>query len=282
MAIKAPQHRTTEGVNAGGEAINYPAKNIYTRVAEGAIPFGVGVVRSATPGAVKRPSGASLVFEGVARESVEASDLDNSSYSDGDPVGVMDVGIPAVYVEEAVDQNSPVRMRHTEDKTAGYQAWGFSSAKTGASASGLANDATAYTASIVVDGVAKAISIVGSAAQTLANVITQINTDLGAAATAALVDGAIRVTSATTGAASSVVITDTDLFGSLTDSNASAEDAVAGTDSGSATKQCGYFCTTAVPGQTVLLTGVRFRGKTTGAGVVPLELKGIFTVTADV
>lgn len=73
-----------------------------------------------------------------------------------------------------------------------------------------------YTATITVDGVAKAISIQGSAAQTFTTLVSQINTDLGASATAALVGGSIVVTSATTGVASKVVFTDVDLFRSVT------------------------------------------------------------------
>ncbi len=59
-------------------------------------------------------------------------------------------------------------------------------AKTGASSTGLANNATVYTASVVVDGVTKPISITGSAAQTYTTLLSEINTDLGASATASL------------------------------------------------------------------------------------------------
>lgn len=113
---------------------------------------------------------------------------------------------------------------------AGYQSWGFSAAITGASASGLTNDSTAYTASISVDGVAKAISIVGSASQTLADVVAEINTDLGASAVASIdtENDAIKIVSAITGLSSSVAITDTNLFASLTNANVAAETAVAG------------------------------------------------------
>jgi hypothetical protein len=99
---------------------------------------------------------------------------------------------------------------------AGYQVVNVGGAKTGVDSTGLTNDATVYTASISVDGVAKPIAVTGSAAQTYATLISEINTDLGASATAALVGGNIRVTSATTGSSSTVAITDTDLFGTLT------------------------------------------------------------------
>ncbi|MCK9369649.1 hypothetical protein M0R04_07055 [Candidatus Dojkabacteria bacterium] len=104
---------------------------------------------------------------------------------------------------------------------AGYQNVLFSAVKTGASATGLANDATAYTASILVDGVAKPISVVGSAAQTFTNLLAEIDTDLGASAAATInADGGLVITSATTGITSLVVITDgvaLPLFGTLTD-----------------------------------------------------------------
>ncbi|MBE7439116.1 MAG: hypothetical protein HS115_11715 [Spirochaetales bacterium] len=119
--------------------------------------------------------------------------------------------------------------------TAGYQAWGFTEAKTGASASGLANDTTTYGAIIVIDGVAKEVSIVGSAAQTLTTVAAEIQTDIGAAGTCAVVSGKIRITSATTGAASTVRIsdgndsTDEALFATLTHANPAVDAAVDGT-----------------------------------------------------
>lgn len=98
----------------------------------------------------------------------------------------------------------------------------------GTAATGLANDTTAYTATITVDGVAKSISVVGSSAQTVAGLLTEINADLGASAVASLASGNIRVTSATTGATSTVAITDVDLFAGLT-GTAVVSAAVAGT-----------------------------------------------------
>lgn len=80
----------------------------------------------------------------------------------------------------------------------------------GASATGLANDATAYTATMTIDGVVKNISVVGSAAQTFTTLIAEINTDLGGDALASIASAQeLRVTSDTTGAASTVVIAST-------------------------------------------------------------------------
>jgi hypothetical protein len=87
----------------------------------------------------------------------------------------------------------------------------------GASATGLANDATVYTATITVDGVAKAIAVTGSAAQTFTTLVAEINTDLGASATASIFSATeLRVVSATTGALSTVAIVDGTLFTALT------------------------------------------------------------------
>lgn len=96
--------------------------------------------------------------------------------------------------------------------TAGYQTVTINPAFISANTTGLADDSDEYTATITVDGVAKSISVVGSAAQTITDLLAEINADLGASAVASLNAGSIRVTSATTGASSSVAIVDGDLF----------------------------------------------------------------------
>lgn len=72
--------------------------------------------------------------------------------------------------------------------------------------------ARVYTTTVTVDGVAKPISIVGSAAQTFTTLITELNADLGVAATAAIAGGNITITSATTGVTSTVTVVPGDLF----------------------------------------------------------------------
>lgn len=99
---------------------------------------------------------------------------------------------------------------------AGYQTVDFGGTVVGGNATGLANDATAYTASISIDGTAYPVSVVGSAAQTFTTLVTEINADLPGTEAAIDGDGNITVTSSTTGNTSKVVITDTDLFSSLT------------------------------------------------------------------
>ena len=99
---------------------------------------------------------------------------------------------------------------------AGSQIVNFGGTIVGANASGLANTGTLYTMTVTVDGVAKPISIVGSAAQTFTSVVSEINADLGASATAAIVAGNLKITSATTGSSSTVLIANGTLLNALT------------------------------------------------------------------
>ena len=118
--------------------------------------------------------------------------------------------------------------------TAGTQQVSFGVSKAGGDATGLTNDETVYDASIVVDGGgAQLINIVGEEAQTSATLIVQINQDL-TGASIALAGGNLVVTSDTTGTSSTIAITDTDLFSTLTNFTA-VDAAVAGTGSGAAT-----------------------------------------------
>lgn len=78
--------------------------------------------------------------------------------------------------------------------------------RTGGSATGLANDATVYDFRVFVDGVLQAVSFTGSAAQTYADLITEINNDL-TGATAELLNGNVRIISDTTGVTSGIGIT---------------------------------------------------------------------------
>ena len=107
------------------------------------------------------------------------------------------------------------------DYRAGSQIVDVGGAKAGATATGLANDATAYTYNMEPDddGNAQTISVVGSAAQTYTDLLTEINADI-TGATVALVGGNLKFTSATTGAASNITLTagggGTNLFTTLT------------------------------------------------------------------
>jgi len=105
----------------------------------------------------------------------------------------------------------------------GYQVIDMGGAMRGASATGLANDATVYTASVVIDGgSSQPIAVTGSAAQTYTTLLIQINNDITGSALDATtnnigVGGDFIIISDTTGASSTVAITDTDLFLTLTD-----------------------------------------------------------------
>ncbi len=273
---------------AGEIAQHHPAEYIMSRIAEGLIPFGTGVVKGSAGDQVKLPSSASDRMIGVAGKSFEASDFDNGAYMDGDLAGVVETGIVIVKTEEAVSSGDAVRIRHAQDERRGYQEWGFSETKTGASASGFVNDTTKYGALVYVDGAIKEISIKGSAAQTLADVITEINTDLASVAIAALVGGKIRITSASEGASSEVRITDgndsTDagIFATLTDAKEKAEDAVLGSGDVSSSFEPGNFCKTAVAGETAVVSGAQWVSETSGPGLAVLYVNGPFILTADI
>lgn len=82
---------------------------------------------------------------------------------------------------------------------------------------GLANDGTVYTATVTVDGVAKAIAITGSSAQTYGQFKALMNSQMGGMATCVPSAGNLGFDfkSATTGVNSSVVITYGTLFPAL-------------------------------------------------------------------
>jgi len=262
-----------------------PRQRVTTIAAEEDITFGMAMMVGTTPEQAKAYAGASGDFAGVARFSVDGSGVDSDniiqSYEQYDDAGSVEEGAVVVHVTEAVTPASPVRIWHTEEVgTQGYQTVEFSAVKSGASATGLTNDGTTYTASISIDGTPNAVSVVGSASQTITNLITEIDADLtGAAVT--IVAGDLQVTSTATGATSIIAITDTDLFSSLTDYSAIAT-AVPGTDD-PIPLSVSNFCTTAVANKTTLLAGAKFRESTTAAGKVYLELGGLtnMSVTAD-
>lgn len=72
-----------------------------------------------------------------------------------------------------------------------------------------------YIATVNVDGTTIPVSVQGSAAQTFASLVIEINADLGVLATAAISNGNIAITSASTGLISKVSITDASLFKSV-------------------------------------------------------------------
>ena len=85
----------------------------------------------------------------------------------------------------------------------------------GAAVAGTGNS-VALTATVTINGVAYPISAAPAALTTFGDVVNVINTAIGANGTAAVSNGDIRVTSATFGATSKVVITAGTLFPALT------------------------------------------------------------------
>lgn len=73
-----------------------------------------------------------------------------------------------------------------------------------------------YTATVTVDGTPISVSVDGAIATDYTNLLAGINTDLGVAATATLTGGNVLITSATTGSASTVVVSADRLFQFLT------------------------------------------------------------------
>lgn len=100
--------------------------------------------------------------------------------------------------------------------TSGIQVVDFGGVVVGGNATGLANDATTYTGTITIDDTAYPISVVGSAAQTFTNLITELNADLPNTEAAIDGDGNITITSTGTGNNSYISIVDVDVFSSLT------------------------------------------------------------------
>lgn len=85
---------------------------------------------------------------------------------------------------------------------------------------GLNNAGTLYTATVTVNGANRAVSFTGAVAQTFDTLIVQLNAALGSTAVAAIDStNNITITSNALGSSSSVVITDGNLFATLTGFN---------------------------------------------------------------
>lgn len=84
-------------------------------------------------------------------------------------------------------------------------------------ATGIPNDATVYTATVTVDGTAKAISVAGSSIQTYSQLYSVLNTQMGGLAVCQQDADALglRIVSSTTGSVSAVVISAGTLFPAL-------------------------------------------------------------------
>lgn len=254
-----------------------------SKAAEGSIRFGRALAKGSSDIQVKVAQGAGIIFKGVSLFSTDGSledpdEVENPliiGYRDKDAVGALEKGVVNVLVTEAVNPESPVRIWIAEeDDTSGFQDVEFSVAKAGGDATGLANDATVFTADVTIDGAVNNVTVTGSAAQTFTNLLTQIDADLSGAVSA-LVGGNIRITSSSTGAVSTISIVDTGgnpLFANLTDFSQFATP-VDGSDD-PLPNNAGAFTTTAVTNKTTLLEGAKFVSRTEGLGTAILELGG--------
>lgn len=100
----------------------------------------------------------------------------------------------------------------------GYQIVDLGGTKVGTDPTGFANNNITHDCEIRIDGVSTYLSIQGQDAQTIDQLITQINNDLdfSARGTASLDNGNIKIESNTYNSSSSVLILDADLFNQMT------------------------------------------------------------------
>lgn len=119
-------------------------------------------------------------------------------------------------------------------KTSGYQEWLFTSHNHLNSPTGLNDDNTTYSFSVVIDsGATQTFNILGNDVQRFDDLVLEINKFLELAEIELSYEttsfGALRITSNSTGTDSSVLITDSNLFANLNYKASTIEDAVAGT-----------------------------------------------------
>jgi len=169
---------------------------------------GIPVADTTTIG-VKTPAGvtASVDFTLDSHEDIEA----------GNAVWVKSTAVGAASTAFIQTEYGPTGVRFTSAGIASEQTVDFGGNVVGGNTTGLVADTTEYTATINIDGTDYLVMVVGSAAQTFTNLITQINTDLPATEASIDGDGNITVTSTATDDTSNVLITDVDLFSSLND-----------------------------------------------------------------
>lgn len=119
-------------------------------------------------------------------------------------------------------------------KTAGYQEWLFTAHNHLNSPTGLQDNNTTYSFSVVIDsGATQTFNILGNDVQRFDDLVLEINKFLELASIELSYSttsfGALRITSDSTGTSSSVAITDSNLFDNLNFKESAIESAVAGT-----------------------------------------------------
>lgn len=136
------------------------------------------------------------------------------------------LGYPHEYDSEAEDQLNLIGAVATEvtmpyscrPYANGYQIINMGDIAVGTDSTGFSNDTTTHNAEVVIDGTSSYLSIQGQDAQTIDQLLTEINADVDftALAIASLENGNIKIESKSYGSTSTISIVDTDLFGSLT------------------------------------------------------------------
>jgi len=113
MAIPKENYYLNKALGFGRIAEHNPLTNIRSFAAEGsdcefgkALKFGTDNEKQ-----VYNFNAATGVFAGVAGYSIDASDIDNSKFSAGDSVPLIDQGVVTVYAEEAITKGGSVRIR---------------------------------------------------------------------------------------------------------------------------------------------------------------------------
>ena len=136
-------------------------------------------------------------------------------------------GIPSFYAAGHNDQLNLIGAVTTQADmpyscrpcTTGIQTVDVGGTITGTNSTGLANEAVSYDATISIDGEDITVNVLGSLAQTYDGLIAAIQIDLDTATNGSvisIVNGNLDITSASYGPTSTVLITDANLFSSLT------------------------------------------------------------------
>ena len=125
----------------------------------------------------------------------------------------------------------------------GYQAVNYGGGVASASVAwtDTGSPLTSLTASVTIDTVNVIALSISGASMTFQQVVDTLNSQVGTFGTVAIVGGNIRITSATTGAASNVAIADTDLFSSLA-GFVVVDDAIVGLGAGAVEAYAASLC----------------------------------------
>lgn len=196
-----------------------PRQFARTSVAEETIKFGRGVMEGTDGAHSKVFAGSGGVFTGVTAFSRTATGINEEDtlaktigqYEEKDLASIIEVGYVTVFVEEAVTPLDDVRIRHTQEAaTSGYQEVQSLEGFVGGFVPEI--PAETYDLDITVDGGAKhqlsfALLSTDDWDGIAAKIQAALRTATGSTETVAVTaDGSIRITSASSGASSTVMI----------------------------------------------------------------------------